>query len=75
MGDASVVELSAGDVLVVPRHWWHYVENLTTAISINMWIPLVSYVRARCLLTVLTAVHSRLTGIGSIRLRRYWVTA
>lgn len=35
--------LEPGDVLFVPQGWWHYVENLETAISINTWIPLVSY--------------------------------
>ncbi|VVC24789.1 Hypothetical protein CINCED_3A000347 [Cinara cedri] len=35
--------LSPGDVLFVPHKWWHYVENLTTAISINTWIQTPKY--------------------------------
>lgn len=27
----------------MPHKWWHYVENLTTAISINTWIPIPKY--------------------------------
>ncbi|KAK3915937.1 HSPB1-associated protein 1 [Frankliniella fusca] len=34
-----IVDLSPGDVLFVPRHWWHYVESLDFSISINMWLP------------------------------------
>lgn len=37
------VILSPGDVLFVPHKWWHYVENLTTAISINTWIQTPKY--------------------------------
>lgn len=33
------VELNPGDVLLVPHKWWHYVENLETSISINVWCP------------------------------------
>lgn len=32
--------LDEGDVLIVPRNWWHYVESLETSLSVNMWIPL-----------------------------------
>lgn len=34
------IVLEPGDVLLVPNHWWHYVSCLTTALSINTWIPM-----------------------------------
>ncbi|XP_038206620.1 HSPB1-associated protein 1 [Zerene cesonia] len=35
-----MVELSAGDALVVPRGWWHYVQNIDPVnITLNMWLP------------------------------------
>lgn len=35
-----MVELSAGDALLVPRGWWHYVQNLDPInIALNMWLP------------------------------------
>ncbi|XP_025832966.1 HSPB1-associated protein 1 isoform X2 [Agrilus planipennis] len=36
------VILNPGDVLFVPHGWWHYVENLEFAISINTWLPTVN---------------------------------
>ena len=36
------VTLAPGDVLFVPKKWWHYVQSLDTSISINTWIELVS---------------------------------
>ena len=36
-----VVELVPGDVLFVPRHWWHHVRNEELSVSINTWIELV----------------------------------
>jgi len=33
-----VVILYPGDVLFVPRHWWHYVHNVQLSISINTWL-------------------------------------
>ncbi|XP_074949138.1 HSPB1-associated protein 1 isoform X1 [Phalacrocorax aristotelis] len=38
---AYVVTLSPGQVLLVPRHWWHYVESIDPiTVSINSWIEL-----------------------------------
>uniref|UniRef100_A0A8C5TZI5 HSPB1 associated protein 1 n=1 Tax=Malurus cyaneus samueli TaxID=2593467 RepID=A0A8C5TZI5_9PASS len=38
---AHVVTLSPGQVLFVPRHWWHYVESIDpVTVSINSWIEL-----------------------------------
>ncbi|KAJ1617129.1 hypothetical protein T492DRAFT_1102039 [Pavlovales sp. CCMP2436] len=35
------VELRAGELLVVPKHWWHAVETLSdSSISVNAWVPL-----------------------------------
>ncbi|XP_054337251.1 HSPB1-associated protein 1 isoform X1 [Pongo pygmaeus] len=35
------VTLSPGQVLFVPRHWWHYVESIDpVTVSINSWIEL-----------------------------------
>ncbi|XP_013139235.1 PREDICTED: HSPB1-associated protein 1 [Papilio polytes] len=37
---ARLVELSAGDALVVPRGWWHYVQNIDNVnIALNIWLP------------------------------------
>nr|CAB3254555.1 HSPB1-associated protein 1 [Phallusia mammillata] len=35
-----IVTLEPGDLLFVPHHWWHFVENLELSISINAWFPL-----------------------------------
>ncbi|NXY84856.1 HBAP1 protein, partial [Alcedo cyanopectus] len=38
---AHVVTLKPGQVLLVPRHWWHYVESIDPiTVSINSWIEL-----------------------------------
>ncbi|KAK3605941.1 hypothetical protein CHS0354_019610 [Potamilus streckersoni] len=34
-----VVTLEPRQVLYVPRHWWHFVECIDSAISINTWVP------------------------------------
>ncbi|CAB3248931.1 unnamed protein product [Arctia plantaginis] len=35
-----MVELSAGDALLVPRGWWHYVQNVDPInIALNIWLP------------------------------------
>ncbi|XP_060495769.2 HSPB1-associated protein 1 isoform X4 [Panthera onca] len=37
-----MVTLNPGQVLFVPRHWWHYVESIDpVTVSINSWIELV----------------------------------
>lgn len=33
--------LEPTDILIVPPHWWHYVENLDETLTINSWIPMV----------------------------------
>ncbi|KAL1461714.1 hypothetical protein WDU94_013586 [Cyamophila willieti] len=35
-----IITLEPGDILLVPHRWWHYVEHLSTGLSLNTWIPL-----------------------------------
>ncbi|XP_037542711.1 HSPB1-associated protein 1 homolog [Nematolebias whitei] len=38
---AHIVTLQPGQVLFVPRHWWHYVESVDPlTVSVNTWIEL-----------------------------------
>uniref|UniRef100_A0A3P9MFF7 Hspb associated protein 1 n=1 Tax=Oryzias latipes TaxID=8090 RepID=A0A3P9MFF7_ORYLA len=38
---AYIVTLQPGQVLYVPRHWWHYVESVDpVTVSVNTWIEL-----------------------------------
>lgn len=30
--------LEPGDVLYVPKHWWHFVEAVDTSLSVNVWV-------------------------------------
>uniref|UniRef100_W8CBC2 HSPB1-associated protein 1 n=1 Tax=Ceratitis capitata TaxID=7213 RepID=W8CBC2_CERCA len=48
--------LEANDVLIVPKHWWHYVEAIDVSLSINYWIPLENDVKDQlkeCLVKIL----------------------
>ena len=39
-----IITLNAGDVLFVPRHWWHFVyTHSESSISINTWLEMVRY--------------------------------
>ncbi|XP_074551376.1 HSPB1-associated protein 1 homolog [Halichoeres trimaculatus] len=58
-----VVTLQPGQVLYVPRHWWHYVESVDpVTVSVNSWIELdvdhVSRVSEAVTKTVVCALKS-----------------
>jgi hypothetical protein len=37
------IELNAGDVLFVPKHYWHFVQTTSDiSLAINLWLPLES---------------------------------
>lgn len=35
---AAVVEVGPGDILFIPKHWWHMVECVTDSLSVNCWL-------------------------------------
>ncbi|XP_051170408.1 HSPB1-associated protein 1 isoform X2 [Leptopilina boulardi] len=42
-----IVTLQPGEVLFIPKGWWHYVESLNLSVSINVWLPLETDCKAR----------------------------
>lgn len=46
-GQVKSIILEKGDVLFVPKGWWHYVESLDLTISVNVWLPLQTDSEAR----------------------------
>lgn len=54
---AHTVTLQPGQVLFVPRHWWHYVESVDpVTVSVNSWIELEADDKARVSEAVTKAV-------------------
>lgn len=37
--NVKLITLKPGDVLFVPKGWWHYVESLDLTMSVNVWLP------------------------------------
>ncbi|MPC53870.1 HSPB1-associated protein 1 [Portunus trituberculatus] len=64
-----VITLHPGDTLFVPRHWWHSVENLDLAVSLNTWleVPEDSAERVKEAL-VMYSVASLCQGVTSLDL-------
>lgn len=31
------VELTSGDILFIPKLWWHYVRTIENSIAVNFW--------------------------------------
>ncbi|MES1901960.1 MAG: HSPB1-associated protein 1 [Paramarteilia canceri] len=53
---SCIIILNPGDVLYVPKHWWHYAEALTNSLSINCWFDLECD-RTDRLKEIFTSIH------------------
>lgn len=45
--NAAYFLLEPGQILIVPKNWWHYVESLDMSLSLNSWIPLKNDLEAQ----------------------------
>lgn len=54
------VELGPGDLLLLPKHWWHHVECLEPSLSINVWVEHSTDARDR---VAEAATRAMLTGL------------
>jgi len=50
------VTLNPGDVLFIPKHWWHYVESVSDSLSINSWFKMECDIFDR-MKEIITAIH------------------
>uniref|UniRef100_UPI0037E974E5 HSPB1-associated protein 1 homolog n=1 Tax=Semicossyphus pulcher TaxID=241346 RepID=UPI0037E974E5 len=63
---AHIVTLQPGQVLYVPRHWWHYVESVDPiTVSVNSWMELEVDHMARVSEAVTKAVVCAVKGAPS----------
>lgn len=42
MYGVDAVELQPGDVLYVPKHWWHFASSVDVTVSVNQWVDVPS---------------------------------
>ncbi|CAL9689757.1 unnamed protein product [Knipowitschia caucasica] len=71
---AHTVTLQPGQVLFVPRHWWHYVESLSpVTVSVNSWIELAEDDEARVSEAVTRAVVCALKSAPSDDNQDEWI--
>ena len=59
------VTLSPGDALFVPRHTWHFVEGLDTAVAVNLWCPVPGDVPQRAQEAIVRTLFSALHGFAA----------
>ncbi|KAJ8977964.1 hypothetical protein NQ317_008156 [Molorchus minor] len=58
------IVLNPGEVLYLPHKWWHYVEHLETAISINVWIPSPDDDRERLKESIVQLLVKQMTNVS-----------
>ncbi|XP_018799136.1 PREDICTED: HSPB1-associated protein 1 [Bactrocera latifrons] len=63
--------LNANDVLIVPRHWWHYVEAVDVSYSINYWIPLENDIEEQLKECIVKILIERFVQSGSREEQNY----
>ncbi|XP_028895518.2 HSPB1-associated protein 1 isoform X2 [Zeugodacus cucurbitae] len=63
--------LEENDVLIVPRHWWHYVEAIDISLSINYWIPLENDIEEQFKECIVKILIERFVQSGSKEEQKY----
>lgn len=70
---AHEVLLTPGDVLYVPPRWWHYVECVEDAVSVNTWLELPSDDKERVKEALVRTLVSTVFECGDENVRSKWL--